>query len=843
MHRLGDFEEVYHYLSETDGLRRAAWWYWLQSMKSILPFIKTTIYWGGTMFRNYLKVALRIIHRQKGYSIINVSGLALGMACCLLILLYVQHELSYDQFHENKERIYRIVPTWISSNGVHEYTRIAPAAIPAMLADFPEIEQGVRLKRSSGVIRRGDLMFHEPKVLFAEDSFFHIFSFPLLRGDPKTAIQDVNTVVLTQAMAEKYFGSEDPVGQSIIIDNFGDCQVTGVMENVVSHSHFHFDFLVSFKTLEKIVPPRFMNTWSNNTYYCYIMLKDQVSFPDFIAKVPDFTDRHVNNVSESSTKLMIELQPLSEIHLNSQRNQEYEANGNRLYVISFSLIAVFVLMIACVNFMNLATAQYTTREKEVGLRKVLGAQRKQLVRQFMGESILFSLVALILAVAAVKIGIHYFNGLFGLSLSLQIFQSWMSWGVLLAFSFFVGCLAGSYPAIFLSRFHPSSSLRGNRKSGARGAHVRRGLIVFQFVIAVVLIIATIIIGDQIGYMKNHSLGYNKEQKIVIPFYWDQDVIDRFDTWKQSMLNLGDIEHVTASGDIPGRIFTAMGVWAEGLPETESVSVTALIIDPDFFETYGMTMAEGRDFSPELKTDIQNGFIINEKAVAPLGFSSAAEAIGKRLTMNNEGTVIGVVKDFNYNSLHEEIGPLILAVWPSWFGYATIKINTDKIPSILNKIQRGWTDMFPDRPFEYFFFDDDFDRQYRSEERFQTLFIIFSSLSIFLAVLGLFGLAAFMVEQRTREIGIRKVLGGSIANIALLLSRNFLKWVLAANIIAWPVSLFMMREWLSNYAYRTSIGFIPFLIATIMVMTVTLIAVGIRSIRAATLNPVKTLKWE
>jgi len=726
------------------------------------------------MFRNYLKTALRNIKRHKGYSLINIVGLAVGMACCILILLWVQDELSFDRFHENADGIYRVLQdinfadhstTWAITQG--------PLG-PSLKEDFPEIINATRITGRGLRLTYNDKSYDEG-VSMADGSIFEMFTFPLVKGDPATALSDPFSIVLTEEMAAKYFGDEDPIGKTIKANNQWDFQVTGVMKNVPSNSHLEFDFLIPFifgRELNYTV-----DRWGNSQFRTYVQLAKGVPAQEVIQKISGYLFE--KPTIEKDARL--NLQPLTRIHLYS--NYEYDsAHGDITYVTLFSLIAFFILLIACINFMNLATARSGNRAKEIGMRKVSGANKADIIRQFYGESTLLAFISLLLAVVLVWLLLPVFNNLAAKELSLDITGNLSILLGLLCIAILTGIISGSYPAFFLSAFQPVMVLKGLRLSSSKGSLFRKTLVVFQFSLTILLIICTIGVYDQLNYMRNRKLGYDKEHMIY--FGMRGDMREKFDTVKNELLQNPNILGVTAASNVPtyGYYFSnSLWRW-EGQNPDEETLMRAVLIDFDYFKTFGMEITEGRSFSKEFPTDATEAIMVNEEAVKAMGMESP---IGKRLSLQDENfKIIGVVKNYHFRSLQQEIEPLILVYYPSYCRVLFARLKSDQIPQTIGYIENAWKKFAPGYPFNYRFLDEALDRLYRSEQRIGTLFRYFSILAILISCLGLLGLASFMAEQRTKEIGIRKVLGATASNIVALLSKEFTKWVIVANTVSY-----------------------------------------------------------
>ncbi len=798
------------------------------------------------MLKSYLKIALRILRRYKAYSFINIAGLAVGMAGCLLILAYVRNELSYDRYHKNAGRIYRVVEE-LNIFGKKSHMAITPAPFgPAMETEFKEVIKAVRFVRASSsgnkiLIRCGNENYYERDWFFVDDSVFEVFSFPLVQGDPKTALKDPNAVVITEDIAKKYFGADDPLGKILTVqDRYGqsDFKITGVLRNIRKNSHFRFDFLASFITFENQFK-NWLQNWFNHMYYTYLLLEKGTDPGELETKFPEMLLKHAGKMAQLALKP--HLQPLTSIHLHSHLESEIEANSDIVYVYVFSAIAIFILIIACINFMNLATARSAYRAREVGLRKVVGARRSQLVKQFLGESVLFSLIALPLAVVMMELLLTPFGALMGKKLDFNYGDNWLIILALIGITLFVGFVSGIYPALFLSGFQPIKILKGTLSSGSKNANLRQGLIVFQFAISIALIISVGVIRNQVNYIRTKNLGFDKEHVVVLPLR-EKEMRAKYEAIRNEFMKSSRVLNVSASSGIPGRIVHYWYLRAEGIQDLKKeLTMWILMVDHNFVKTLGMDVVEGRDFSVDFETDEKEAIILNESAVKKLGWESP---LGKNIkTENKDGYVIGVVKDFHYQPLYQRIEPLVLYISPGFFEYVLVRIAPDNVPAALDFLKEKWRELAPHRPFEYFFLDSDFDSLYRSEERTGKLVGCFTVLAVFVSCLGLSGLASFTAEQRTKEIGIRKVLGASVAGIVALLSKEFTRWVLVANIIAWPGAYWVMSRWLQNFAYRTSFGIGIFFLSALIAFVIALTAVSYQAVKAAIANPVEALRYE
>ncbi len=612
-------------------------------------------------------------------------------------------------------------------------------------------------------------------------------------------------------------------------------------------AHLRFEILLSFSTYQNLRAAQgsdLDNLWTSGTFYTYALLSGPDAIPAVEAQLPSLLERHVGSQSEEGGVYSLGLQPLSDIHLLSDLRQELGPNGSITYVYVFSAIAVFILLISCINFMNLGTARSAQRAREVGVRKALGAERRQLVRQFLGESILQSVVALGLAGVLMAVALPWFGDLAGKSFSFDWGRDWSYIPAALSLAIAVGILAGSYPAFLLSAFRPALVLKGTLQSGRQklATVLRRGLVVLQFTLSIGIIAGTVIALQQVHFMRSQNLGFEKEQIAVIPFYWEQLVQERYETLKEELLQHSSVQNVTASGDVPGRMFTSMSYWIEGMPESENGGIDALIVDPDFAETYGLELVSGRDFSLEQASDLGESFLLNEAAVAEMGMTPD-EVIGKRFQMNTDGPVVGVVKDFHFEGLQKSLEPLVMTVWPSWFGYISVRLNTTNLTETLAQVEQTWKTIIPSRPFEFFFLDDDFDRLYQAEAQFGQVFLVFGVLAIFISCLGLFGLAAFTAEQRRKEIGVRKALGASVSNIVLLLNRDSTILVVLSTALAAPFAFVAMNRWLDSFAYRIDISWTTFILVGLLALGVMWLTVAFQSVKTALTDPVKALRAE
>ncbi len=804
------------------------------------------------MFKNYLKIAWRNMLKYKAYAGINILGLAVGMASCILILLYVQDELSYDRHNEKAGQIYRVTREWFNSDGSSNLHlgHVAPPIGPLLKNDFPDLLHVVRIA-SGGytLVRYQDKVFQEERFYFADSDIFEVFTLPLVSGEVKTALQDPNGVVLTPAMAQKYFGAEDPIGKVINIDGDADLKVTGVLQEIPHQSHFHFDFLGSMKLLEQFFGEQEFKNWGSNNYATYLLFPGNYPVENFNQEIPAFIGRHHPQGQQAVATTTLHLQRLTGIHLHSQLDSEIETNGNILYVYIFSAIAFFLLLIACINFMNLATARSANRAKEVGLRKVVGAERPQLIKQFLGETVVMALLALLLALVFVEAALPKFNAFAGKELALHSQSALFIFCSLAGIALFVGVLAGSYPAFFLSRLQPVAVLKGQKIAAAK-SRFRSVLVVFQFAISIILIVGMGVVYNQLEYCRTKNLGLNKDQVVVLPA--DENLVRRYVDLRHQLLQHPHVANVAASKRVPsGRLLDS----SEGsLPvgdkyEPLEFRLANVRVDHNFIDTYGMQMAAGRNFSTAFPTDSTAAFILNETAVKKIGWPAPQAAIDKPFQYGNRtGRIIGVVKDFNYESLHQPITPIIMLIGPQSFNSISVKIRSSRpqeITATLDFLKQKWQEFRPDFPFQYSFVDQRYKQLYQSEHRLGQIFGVFSLLAVFIACLGLFGLASYTAEQRTKEIGIRKVLGASVGNIILLLSQEFTKLVAVATLAAWPIAYFAMQRWLQEFAFRLELDqqSSTFLLAAALAFVIALLTVSFQALKAAWGNPIKALRYE
>jgi putative ABC transport system permease protein len=796
------------------------------------------------MLRNYLKIALRNFQRHKGYSFINIAGFAIGMACCLLILIYVRHELSYDRYHKDVERIYRIVIDIRTQTANRVFSLVSPTVAPALKADFPQVEYAARaIPTSSRLVRKGDRFFYEDRFMYADQELFDIFTIPFIHGNPQEALTRPQTLVISERMAQKYFGSSSPIKETLEM-NRKEYEITGVVADSPENTHLKYDFIASLETLKDWGE---MTNWHSTMFYTYLKLKPKVNVEEFSQQVSRIADKYVGERLRSwGDTYHYFLQPISSIHLHSHLRYESEPPGNPIYIYILSFVGLFILLIACLNFMNLSTARAANRGKEVGLRKVVGAKKLQLIGQFLGESLLVAFLSLGLALVIARFAIPLLNNLTGISLSFDLFLNPFVLFSLICGAIMVGLAAGLYPAFVLSAFRPAVTLKGAMSSGSRDLALRKVLVVSQFAISVVLIIGTLTMYKQFKFMKNQYLGFEKDQKLILPLRGGINIKENYETVKDMFSKHSSITGATVSSNVPGRGVSNFSIKLVGEEDDKSQSMFHMYFDHDFIPDYGIEIVAGRAFQKGMSTDIRGAFLINEAAVKAFGLSNPEEALGKRLLTGYGGRVnpvIGVTKNFHYRGLQTEVEPLVMEFLPEAFDTVTLSLDIADLKESLAFVESQWKELFPENPFESFFLDVDFDRQYRADEQVGSIFGIFTFLGLSIACLGLLGLASFMAQSRIKEIGIRKILGASVAGIVFMLSKQFTKWVLLASIIAWPIAYFAMHSWLQEFAYRINIGILTFVLSAVLALLIALLTVSYQAIKAAISNPVDALRYE
>jgi len=787
------------------------------------------------MFKNYFKVALRNVKKNWGYSIINISGLVMGMACAIFIMLWVQDELSFDKFHEHIDDLYIVGARMYFGAEVENWGSTPPALGPAFKADYPEVVNSARYWRIPDLtLRHEDKMFTE-RIHAADPSFLEMFTFPLKLGDKMTVLSGNHSIVLTETIAKKYFGDESPLGKIIRIEDRYDFVITGILEDIPGNSFLQFEILVPIAFCEEWYQnDRYLDIWDNYSFRTFVQLKEGIPFEAFSQKI-------THRITQETGRKFSEpyLRPFSSLHLHWLGF----GGGNIQQVRMFTMIAIFVLFVACVNFMNLTTARSANRAKEIGLRKVVGALRINLIKQFYGESILLSFFSLFVALILVYGLLPFYNTLAGKTLSLDFLNNPILIPCLLGIALFTGLLAGSYPSLFMASFQPSCILKGSIRGGSKSARFRKILVVIQFALSIALMSGTVIVSKQLQYMQNKDLGFDKEHLLYIPL--KGALAQNMEPAKQAMLQDPDVLSVSMVSYVPTGLYNNNIGWNwEGKDTDADPLVSKAYVDFDLLETFGMEMAQGSYFSQDfISGPTQSGgkIIINETFA---NITKLENPVGAQISCwNDHWTVMGVIKDFHFKPLYQEIEPLVLFYDPGRFRYMFMRIRSGRIFQTLEHIKNVHQKFNPAFPFDYRFIDDDFDRLYRPEHRTGSLVRTFTVLAILISCLGLFGLAAFMAEQRTKEIGVRKVLGATAREIILLLSTEFTKWVLLANVIAWPLAYFFMKNWLQNFAYRINLGLGSFVLAAVLTLGIAFLTVSIQAVRAAQTRPADALKYE
>ncbi len=777
------------------------------------------------MFRNYFKIALRNILRQRIYSIINVIGLATGLSIFILIMLFINDQRQYDKFNKNYNHIYRL--------DYSDWSLLGTAYEDDILREFPQVQKGTRIAFNNPVIKYNDKRIRVNDFLFADSSVFDIFSFPFILGNPKTALTDPFTIVITESTARLFFGNENPMGKMLRYNNQYNFRVTGVMKDI-NHFHLSVNALASFTSLPILSNNKdFLKARGNWNYPTYFLIPGKFDIKAFDRKINSY---YKTQDEWKNDEPQFHLCPLKDIYFDYETKNEIGIRHGCIQKIRiFTIIAIFILLIACVNFINLSTARAPMRAKEVGIRKMAGSSKGKLILQFLIESVIISTVAFIISLGITEGLLSFFNDLLSVDLHSNLLLQPGMFLMLFGGSILVGIIAGLYPAFYLTAFQPVEVLKGQKTKGSSAAFLRKLLIVFQFAISIVLIICTIIVDRQLDYVKNKNLGFQKEH--IVYFGLNQSIFSRIDVFKASLLQYPDIKKFSTSNTIPGQV-----TWVEGREvDKKDQHFNLLPVDPDFIDLMKIPVIQGRNFSWQNPSDTNFNIILNEEAVKYFGIQNP---VGKHLdNWKPSGIIIGVVKDFNYQSLQDNIGPLVLCWRPKWNFIACIRLSGNNIPETINHIKKEWDKLSPEFPFEYYFLDQSFDKLYKSEQQFGKMFQYFSIISILIACLGLFGLASFTVLQRTKEIGIRKVHGATEATIVNLLTRDFTKLVLIATVIAWPVAWFSMDKWLQGFAFRIQIPMWAFIAAFLIAWFIALFTVSYHALKVANTNPAEALKYE
>ena len=833
---LGDFEEIYNVRIGGRGRIRAKLWCLAHLVRLVISKAELSFFWSFGMFKNYVTIAFRYLRRYKVYSLITISGLALGLAAFLLISIWVLHEISFDRFHENASSIFRVsekrhFPDHVS----HNFRTPGPLA-EQIKEKFPEVRESVRIAMTGErVVRYEDRVYYEDKIITVDPGFFSLFTFPFIEGDKESALDHPNSMAITQSAAKKYFGSKNPIGKVLKMDNRLDFIVTGIIKDVPSNSHLKFDMVVPFEVVEKL--GWITDDWEFSMALTYVRLEESADYRGFERKIADLVKNY-----DQDTNIELFLKPLTRIYLFTNYDKP-EGQGRIQYIYMFSLLGALILIIACINFMNLATARSDYRSREIGMRKGIGASKSHIIRQFLVEAIFIAFLSLLLAPLLIQFVLPGFNKIADERFTLADFLNPGMILVVLGVTLITGAVSGSYPALFLSSFQPIKVLKKNSASGQRGSFLRKILVLVQMSISLMLLISSFVIYSQIDYLKNKDLGFSKEQVVSIPLgIANEENSKIYERYKTELVRTSRIENVSAAFTHPTSFGTqAKDVVFEGRRLDEEMPINITSVDFDFIETLKIKVLKGRSFSEDYGAEKGN-LIINERLEAILGGESA---LNRRLEIGGayEGNIVGVVKDFHLESVsNASIGPLILFLNPR-INYIFVRFNPENIPSTLNLIETAWMKVAPHLPFTYNFLDAEFDQLYKDVENLGIILKYFTIIAGFIACLGLFALSSFATERRTKEIGIRKVLGSSVSNILYLLGKDFLMLILLANLCAWPVSWLLMSKWLQNFPYRMDLSWTTFVLSGLLALLVTLITVSFQTLRASLSNPVNSLRNE
>ena len=797
------------------------------------------------MLKNYFKIALRNFSKHRGYTLLNVVGLSIGISACLLILSYVLNELSYDKFNKNAVNIYRIqLNSYQDGKLAFQCAATYPGVGPALKEEFPEVEEYARLFPISGILSYDDINFRETKIFRSDPAVFKIFTLPFVRGNSEKALTQPGSVVISESIAKKYFGNENPLGKILRYNGEEEFTVTGVMKDLPDNSHIKIDLLLSNERLYEYDKELDQN-WGWYDFNTYVLLKAGTDPKELQKKLPALVSRREEEEYRNRTELI--LQPLTNIHLYSNLLQESEVNGNGKTVYFLMVIAIFILLIAWINYINLATARSVERSREVGVRKVLGALKRQLIQQFLFESIILNVISVMFSLIIIEISMPFFNHLTEKSIHLS-YTNYEFWLAVFLFFLLGSFISAIYPSLVLSSFIPQKVLKGSFKRSENGISFRKALVVFQFAVSIALIAGTLIVYNQVEFMKSQKLGVNIDQTLVVrsPKVASSDSVrsELVKTFKNKIKSFSQIKSVTASTNIPGdEIFWATGSYVKGKDESPK-TIYLIATDYDYFDSYDIHFVAGRNFSRSFSTDLEYGGIINEEALKLYDFSSPEQALNKFIMLNRDSIkVIGVVKNYHQMSLDKIQNPMLFVLNNRRTSYISVKINPVEVEKTVDEIREEYAQLFPGNPFEFFFLDEFYNKQYQSEIQFGNIFGVFSILAIIVAGIGLFGLSSFSAIQKTKEIGIRKVLGASVPSIVSMLSKEYMILVVVANLIAWPAAYYIMNKWLENFAYKTNVGVGVFLTAGLLVLVIALLTVSFQAIKVATANPVKSLRYE
>jgi putative ABC transport system permease protein len=798
------------------------------------------------MFINYFKNAIRILISQRFYSFINILGLSIGITACILVSLYVKHELSYDGYHKNAENIYRIEFSVTQSGVTNRMAQSQALLGPTLKNEYPEIKKLSRIYFSErNLVKAGDKNNYEDRISYADSTFFEIFSYQAVAGDIAQFLKKPNSIIITESTANKYFGKENPLGKIIEIDNQYSFEVTGVIKDVPVNSHFRFDFIAPYSSLDKQPVANYFPQWGATFGSYTYMLADNGFDPQaFEKKTENFFATHTD-IKKGGWRVVV--RPLLDIHLNSHSSDEIEENSSMSRIIILSSIALFILLLACINFVNLSTARSSKRAMEIGMRKTIGAARSQLIQQFLSESVLISIVALFISIITVKLVMPFFSSLVGTQIEFNYSHNWTTIILIVGGTLIIGILSGLYPAMFISSYQPVEAIKGINSSHSgmnKALYLRKGLVILQFSISIILIAGTIIVNLQLRYLRNYDMGFDKKYMIVLPVH--VEVSNNYKTIKNELKNIPEVSSVTTGLSAPtSRNNYGTDCRPNGMSnDIGAFGIEVNSVDYDYMKHFGVKLVAGRYFSEDFPGDFPNSMVINEKMVRSLGFKNAQDVIGKSYPLALNGfkpQVIGVIKDFNSSSLHNEITSQVFMIYPHWFKEFVVKVQSANMPSTINSLKDVWMKFFPQYPFEYSFLDESIDKMYKSEEQYSKVILTFSVVALFIACLGLLGLSSYVTEQRKKEIGIRKVQGASVKSIVQLVSSDFMILVLVSNVIAWPLAYFFMKKWLISFASRIDVSLWIFILAGGLAFSIALITVGFQAVIVAVANPVNSIE--
>jgi len=841
-----DFEIEYKNISENHG--RVKGFFWLLGSTLLVShyYLVLTTKWRTAMFRNYLKIAFRQLTRHKGFSFINISGLALGMTACLLMLMFVVNETSYDNFHPKKDRIFRVITDWGKEGSRMKFAGAMPAIAPTLNEEVPEVEIAARVRHMTKTVITDaeNQTVNEDNAFYGDPEIFDILNWRLLKGNKSSVVDEPFSIVISYKIARKYFANDEAVGQILTI-NDKPYKITGVMKDLPANTHLNCEILVSYSTVDALgeYPDKPWNVWGDD--YNYILLKENVSADNIHEKLNNLLIKNAGDWYRGRMDLIP--QPLSAIHWDNESRGDIGPKGNNLYVYLFLSASILVLLIACFNFMNLSTSKYMERMKEVGIRKVVGANRQQLIHQFLVESTLVALIA-------AAIGIYLFillnkslYALLNIEFVVSSSHSIYLYGIIVLLVCVVGLFAGGYPAFFLSRFRPVEIIKSGFWGVRNKLSFRHVLVVLQFSISILLIVGTLVVYQQLHFMKNSDLGFEKTDVLLVQFPWgNEEVKQKYSVLRDELLNDPNVFSISGVYTVPGvNSQFQMGARKAGDDPEKTITIQALPADYGYVKSMGLRLVEGRDLSREFALDERESALLNETAVKVLGLENPIGA--KLLIPRNqemlEMTVVGVVRDFHVQSLHNTINPMIIFVEPKMYAMMAVKINPANAKETVQSLKEIWNSVLPFAAFNYRYMEDAYHSFYRTEEKTGKLITIFTCLALFVSCLGLFGLASFMTSKRIKEIGIRKVLGATAGGIAILLSKQFTKWVIFSNILAWPISYYLLSRWLENFAYRMNLGPMPFLVSGAAGLSIAVLTVGFQAIKAALTNPVESLRYE